>query len=195
MTFLPIAHRELRIASRKRALCVVRIVTAVIALVIGGFCFVLAAAGAGPAHSIGKALFAILTWMIFAVAIGAGLFVTSDSLSEEKREGTLGLLFLTDLRGYDVVAGKFLATSLRSLYGMIAVLPVLGVTLLMVGVSGDELWKTSVALVNALFFSRAVGLFVSSVGRDWHRVMSATLTLMLLFTIVPPVLDWIVGRF
>ena len=28
---------------------------------------------------------------------------TADSLSAEKREGTLGLLFLTDLRGYDVV--------------------------------------------------------------------------------------------
>jgi ABC-type transport system involved in multi-copper enzyme maturation permease subunit len=194
VTFLPIAQRELRIACRKRGTFVVRITTAVIALVIGGFCFVLAVAGAAPVPGIGKALFVILTWLIFAVALAAGVFVTSDSLSEEKRDGTLGLLFLTDLRGYDVVAGKFLATSLRSLYGMIAVLPVLGVTLLMGGVSGMQFWRTSLALMNALFFSLAVGLFVSSLGRDWHRVMSGTLGLLLLFSFAPPILDWIIGK-
>ena len=29
--------------------------------------------------------------------------VTADALSSEKRNGTLGLLFLTDLKGYDIV--------------------------------------------------------------------------------------------
>ena len=32
--------------------------------------------------------------------------MTADCLSEEKREGTLGLLFLTDLRGYDIVVSS-----------------------------------------------------------------------------------------
>jgi hypothetical protein len=169
---------------------VVRIVTALIGLVIGGFCFLLSALANGPMAGIGKVLFVILTWISLAAALGAGLFVTSDSLSEEKREGTLGLLFLTDLRGYDVVAGKFLATSLRSFYGMIALFPVLGVTLLMGGVSGTEFWKTALALINALFFSLAVGLFVSATGREWHRVMSQTLLLLLFFCFALPVLDW-----
>ena len=193
MTFLPVAHRELRAACRKRATFVVRITTALIGLVIGGFCILLTTLAHAPMAGIGKGLFVVLTWISLAAALGAGLFVTSDCISEEKRQGTLGLLFLTDLRGYDVVAGKFFATSLRSLYGMMALFPVLGVTLLMGGVSGGEFWKTALALINALFFSLAVGLFVSATGRDWHRVMAGALLLLLFFNFVLPVLNMVIG--
>jgi hypothetical protein len=194
VTFLPVAHRELRVACRKRGTFVTRVVTALIGLVIGGFCLLLSSLANGPMAGIGKALFVILTWISLAAALGAGLFVTSDCLSEEKREGTLGLLFLTDLRGYDVVAGKFLATSLRAFYGMFALFPVLGVTLLMGGVSGIEFWKTALALINALFFSLAVGLFVSATGRDWHRVMWQTLLWLALFCFILPATDWLVSE-
>src|SRR5262245_19746445 len=98
VTFLPVAHRELRTACRKRGTFVVRIVTAVIGLIVGGICFILVSGNAVPSAGVGKALFVILTWISLAAALGSGLFVTSDSISEEKREGTLGLLFLTDLR-------------------------------------------------------------------------------------------------
>jgi hypothetical protein len=60
---------------------------------------------------------------------------TADALSEEKREGTLGLLFLTDLKGYDVVLGKLLATSLTSFYGVLAIVPPLSIPLLLGGVT------------------------------------------------------------
>jgi len=38
----------------------------------------------------------------FGFTLLCGVFLTSDCLSEEKREGTLGLLFLTDLKGFDI---------------------------------------------------------------------------------------------
>ena len=50
--------------------------------------------------SLGSGLFGVLTWLSVATALCAGLFFTSDCLSEEKREGTLGFLFLTDLRDF-----------------------------------------------------------------------------------------------
>ena len=75
-------------------------------------------------------------------------------------------MFLTDLRGYEVVLGKLLATSLRGFYALLAVVPILAVTLLMGGVSGAQFWKTSLALVNALILSLAAGLFVSALSRD-----------------------------
>ena len=65
---------------------------------------------------IGQVLFSMLKWLCFAFACASGIFLTADCLSDEKRDGTLGLLFLTDLRGYDVVTGKIMATSLRSAY-------------------------------------------------------------------------------
>ena len=57
----------------------------------------------------GKALYTTLTGFAFGLCLLAGVLLTADCLSEEKREGTLGLLFLTDLKGYDVVLGKFMA--------------------------------------------------------------------------------------
>src|SRR5205814_5023244 len=129
-----------------------------------------------------------------ATALSAGLFFTSDCLSEEKREGTLGFLFLTDLRGYDVAGGKLLATSLRGFYGLLAILPILAVTLLMGGVTGAQFWKTSLALANALFCSLAAGLFVSAISRDSQKALGATLFLLLLFTFGGPLGDAILGR-
>ena len=63
----------------------------------------------------------------------------------------MGLLFLTDLKGYDVVLGKFIARSLPALYGLLALLPLIGIPLLLGGVTGSEFWRMALALVNALF--------------------------------------------
>ena len=54
-------------------------------------------------RTIGTAMFKTLAWLGFAFCLFAGLRNTVDCLSSEKREGTLGLLFLTELTGVDVV--------------------------------------------------------------------------------------------
>jgi hypothetical protein len=147
-------------------------------------------ARAGTA-SFGSVVFSILTWLGLAGTLCAGLFFTADCLSEEKREGTLGFLFLTDLRGYDVVLGKLLATSLRGFYALLAALPVIGVTLLMGGITGGQFWKTSLALVHALFFSLAAGLVVSATSRDAQKALAGTFLLLLLLSAGGPVIDWL----
>jgi len=143
----------------------------------------------GHLRDMGGLLFNILTWISLIAVLAAGLFFTSDCISEEKREGTLGFLFLTDLRGYDIAAGKLLATSLRCVYGLLALFPVLGMTLLMGGVTGLAFWKVALALINALLCSLVVGLFVSSVGRDSQAVLGGTALLMLLLTLAAPLGD------
>jgi len=198
MTFLPIVERELRVAARKRSTYWLRTVAALIALVIGTACLLLFHLGGVGRSGAGGMVFGAIMWLFICIAFGAGLFFTSDSLSEEKREGTIGFLFLTDLRGYDVVAGKLLATSLRGFFPLLAFFPIVALTLLMGGVSGDEFWKTSVALLNALFFSLAAGLFVSAISRDSQRALVATLFLMLFFIFAGPWADdliaYILGR-
>jgi hypothetical protein len=57
-----------------------------------------------PAQA-GASLFVTLSNIAFMACLAAGALLTADCISEEKREGTLGLLFLTDLRGRDVVFG------------------------------------------------------------------------------------------
>jgi ABC-type transport system involved in multi-copper enzyme maturation permease subunit len=189
MTFLPIVTRELGVAARKRSTFWLRIAAALVAVVIGVGCLMLTKVGLFGTSSLGHVLFGVLTWISVAAALSAGLFFTSDCLSEEKREGTLGFLFLTDLKGYDVAGGKLLATSMRGFYALLAVLPILAVTLLMGGVAGAQFWKTSLALFNALFCSLAVGLFVSAISRDSQKALGATLALLLLFIFGGPLGD------
>ena len=54
----------------------------------------------------GLALFIALSAIAYIYSLRAGALSTADCVSEEKREGTLGLLFLTDLKSYDIVLGK-----------------------------------------------------------------------------------------
>ena len=196
MTFLPIVDRELRVAARKRSTFWLRVVAALVTitisaafLAIGGL---MEMQGGMFPLSLGAVLFAILTWMSFGCACFAGVFFTSDTLSEEKREGTLGLLFLTDLRSYDVVLGKLMAMSLRTFYALLAIFPIVGITLLMGGVTGAEFWQRMLVLVNTLFFSLAAGMFVSSISRESQKALGGTLFLILLFVVGLPLIDvWI----
>lgn len=189
MTLLPIVDRELCVAARKRSTFWLRLVAALVALTIGSGVLVLSLLFGRGVVQLGSGLFGALTWISLAVALGAGLFFTSDSLSEEKREGTLGLLFLTDLRGYDVVLGKLLATSLRGGYALLAVFPVLAITFLLGGVTGGQFWRAVLAIVNALFFSLALGLFVSTLSRDSQRALAGTLGLLVVFLAAGPLAD------
>ncbi|HEY5911423.1 MAG TPA: hypothetical protein VJA21_12555 [Verrucomicrobiae bacterium] len=183
MNCLPIAGRELSVAARKRSTNWLRVAAAVTALVIGSSFFLVSTLQRTSAAQIGSTLFQVLNWMCLAAGLSVGLFFTSDCLSEEKREGTLGLLFLTELRGYDVVLGKLLATSLRGFYGLLALLPILAITQLMGGVTGAQYWKSSLALVNGLFISLAAGMLVSALSRDSQKALTATLLLLLLLSL------------
>src|SRR5258706_16014561 len=99
MSFLPIVERELRVRSRRKSTYRFRQGGALIAIIIVGFMLVVSGAFAGPGIA-GKPLFEILAWMVFVACLLEGARNTADCLSEEKRAGTLGLLFLTDLKGY-----------------------------------------------------------------------------------------------
>lgn len=179
MTFLPIVQRELRAASRRPSTHHIRCWTAVLAI---GASFI-ASLAATPLPGVARivnALFGVQTGCAFGLSLLAGVFLTSDCLSEEKREGTLGLLLLTDLKSYDIVLGKFVATSLSALYCLLALLPVTAVPLLLGGVTLGEFWRMALALVNAMFFSLAAGLCVSAFVNDYARALGCTLALVVL---------------
>src|SRR5207302_1134163 len=152
MTFLPIVQRELRVAARRKGTYRIRSWTAVIAMGVSFVSFFFLWLAGGVRGNIGNQLFSNLTSYAFGLCLLAGVFLTADSLSEEKREGTLGLLFLTDLHGYDIVLGKFVARSLNAFYALFALLPLIALPLLMGGVTGAEFWRMTLALVNGLFF-------------------------------------------
>ncbi len=114
----------------------------------------------------------------------AGVFLTADSLSEEKREGTLGLLFLTELHGHDVVLGKLATGSVHALCAWLAVFPVLALPLLSGGVSPGEFWRVTLALNATLFMSLAAGLLVSAWSRETRQALGGMLLILVTVTLI-----------
>jgi ABC-type transport system involved in cytochrome c biogenesis permease component len=188
MSFLPIVERELRVAARRRGTYWLRFGLVLGTLVIW---FMLLATGKGSSGEMGKVLFVAVGIIALGFCLLAGVFLTADCLSEEKREGTLGLLFLTELKGYDVVLGKLIATSLHSFYGLLAVLPILALPLLMGGVTAGEFWRVTVALIATLMWSLSVGMVVSGFCRDARQAMGLTLVVLVVLAGLMPVLWWL----
>jgi len=187
VTLLPIVSRELRVASRKRMTYWSRFGTAIIAF--GAFIWVwLSMARHATNSQRGMMLFSVISGAAFLFALIAGAAITADCISEEKRDGTLGLLFLTDLRGYDVVFGKLFATSIDSFYRLVAVFPILAIPVMMGGVAPEEVGRVVLVLLNTLFLSLCLGIFFSSISRDDRRARALTGGVLLFLTLGVPAL-------
>lgn len=183
MTYLPIVQRELLVASRRRGTYWSRFAAALTGVVLTGW--VVLAVKQSDAI-IGSALFVVASTVVFLYATIAGTLSTCDCLSGEKREGTLGLLFLTDLKGHDVVLGKLAATSVNVLYGMLAVMPMLAIPFILGGVTQAEMLRVVLVSINLLFFSLSLGLFASAVCRQDHRSLGLSVGLGLLLLAAGP---------
>lgn len=191
MSFLPIVERELRAAARQpatyrtRTWCVI-----VTSLMAAGLVLL----GDLTAPGTGNPVFPALATLAFLYCLVAGARYAADALSEEKREGTLGLLFLTDLRGYDIVLGKLVAVSARTFQGLFAFFPVLAIGLVMGGITNGEFWRAAASLSNALFFSLCVSLWVSSLSRTAHAALAGSAALLVFLTVTGQGVDWLLGQ-
>ena len=190
MSFLPIVQRELRVGARRVATYRFRLISALVAILFVGGLLLWAEVTSARA-AIGTGMFYTLAGATFLYCLFAGLRNTADCLSEEKRAGTLGLLFLTDLRGYDVVFGKFAATSLTTFYGLLAVFPPLGIPLVLGGVTVGEFWRLTIVLLVTMFFSLTAGLAVSSFTREARHAWGGAALVTATVSIVPWALNFL----
>ncbi|MHB8524152.1 MAG: ABC transporter permease [Limisphaerales bacterium] len=179
MTFLPIVQRELRVASRRSMTYWSRLSTAAATLFVS-MVMLYSMGLMMPTHLLSAAMFQTLIWFVFIYALFVGARITADCVSVEKRDGTLGLLFLTDLKGYDVVLGKLAATSLPAFYGLVAGVPILAIPLLLGGVGLSEMGRATLVLLNTMFFSLAAGMLVSAVSRNERKAASGAIILIAL---------------
>lgn len=193
MTLLPIVARELLVASRRRATYWTRFSASLIAIVVSSFAWAIFVRKSSK--DTGLALFVALSIIAYIYSLIVGAHSTADSVSEEKREGTLGLLFLTDLKSYDIVLGKLAASSLTAVYGLLAIFPVMGVPLLLGGVAPSEFWRVVLVCANNLFFSLTVGLLCSAICKDERKALGLTIGIILLITAGwPALIAWIASE-
>jgi ABC-type transport system involved in cytochrome c biogenesis permease component len=182
MPFLPIAERELRVAVHQPRTWWRRVMTTTVGLALFAFMFAVLGQFRGLLF-IGRELFAALSWVGMIYALLAGPLTTADCLSRERRDGTLGLLFLTDLRSYDVVLGKMAAASLRIALDLTAVLPLAAIPMLMGGVSLTQVAVVAVAIVTIMFLSLAVGTCASALSSSGRSSLAITLGVLFFLTV------------
>lgn len=177
MVFLPLAWREAKVAARKRRHYLVRVLVAAAFMLAIPLRF-----DAARSSGTGEPIFQTMSWLAFLYCLLAGILRTCDTLAEEKREGTLGLLLLTDLRPTSVLVGKMLSASAGAFFGLLAILPILAFPLLMGGVTKDQVMRTSLSLVNTLFLSIAWGLLISALARRSVVVLLAAFLVPVFFS-------------
>jgi ABC-type transport system involved in multi-copper enzyme maturation permease subunit len=181
MKWLPVIARELRSEARQPFTYWMRLIAAALALGIA----VLGSFDRWQGTWSGSEFFDIVQPTLFSLIWLFAPIMTCDSISRERREGTLGLLLLTLLRPMDVGLAKACSGILRSLSVVLAVLPMLAIALLLGGVSRNDLLRAGMMDAMALLGAIGAGLLASSRCRNFSRaaVLALVLAALALFVL------------
>src|SRR5262245_32263709 len=167
MTVLPVIVRELRAEARHAFNYWLRVLGALALL----FVTIVMWLDQGFSAQGGGKLFGNLnTTLFFSIWILVPM-LTADCISREKREGTIGLLFLTPLKALDIVIAKGLVHGVRAMTLLLAVLPVLVLPFLIGGVGWKEALLSVMTNLSSLFLALSAGLLASSRARRWLRAL------------------------
>jgi len=168
MNVLPVITRELRAQARQPFTYWLRML---------GLVAIIGAAGAfvvehGLMPGSGGQMFAFLhgtlllsIWVLVPMSV-------ADCLSQERREGTLGLLLLTPLRPWDIVLAKAAAHVLRAFTLWLVVLPVMALAFLQGGVGWREALLSTSINFSSLCAAVGAGVLASSCSKQWLRALS-----------------------
>ena len=190
MNFLPLADRELRITARKARTYCLRSAIALGTMAMGTVFIVLGFSRIISPSSAGKAFFESMSVALY-VGVTLDTLTAAGSLGRERRENTLGFLFLTPLKGYDVVAGKLAGVLVHQFYALLATLPVMSISFFIGGVSGSDFMRMAIALLNALFFSSTLGLLTGACIQRESRAVGGAVAMSVLFCIGLPIIGFV----
>ncbi|HTA29035.1 MAG TPA: ABC transporter permease subunit, partial [Candidatus Cybelea sp.] len=163
MACLPLIERELRVALRKQRPAQGRLKIA--ALAISGSILFLWFGSVTNDHGVGRSLEELLCLAGLYYVVRAPT-LTAGVLAEERRNQTLGLLFLSGLGAGEVFAGKFLSAALIAFTNLLAIFPMLALPFLIGGVSYDLFLAIICALPALMLFALAISLLASVLTQE-----------------------------
>ncbi|MCS1410196.1 MAG: hypothetical protein M2R45_03385 [Verrucomicrobia subdivision 3 bacterium] len=126
-----------------------------------------------------------LTIVLFLIANIAGIRSTYDTIGRERRQGTLSLMYLTGLQPQAVMIAKLASNGLQNVWAVIAVLPILGIPLLIGGVSGLLYVEIILAILATLWVAMTVGFVKSCEEQNEHLAFSKALRKVFLLNLSP----------
>ena len=141
---------------------------------------------ANPFRTFGAALFGELNLFMFGAIWLFVPLAAADAISRERREGTLALLYLTELRSLGIVLGKAFVHMLRSLSLFLTMAPWLVLPVLFGGVELRDIRMALLLDLVAVLLAMAAGLMASTIPRDWLKsvLLAELFALVLLLTML-----------
>lgn len=180
----PIFDKELRVASRRRRLYVLRFayVVALVLVVLQLWSSLLrTSGGAGAAlqasrlAEMGKGIVAMVVWFQFITGQILAAALLGDAISVEIRQRTLDVLMVTPVRSIQIVTGKLVSKLLQAASLLAISLPVLAVVRVFGGVPWDYLIAGLCVTASAGVFAGALSLTLSISNRNPHHAVLAVI--------------------
>jgi ABC-type transport system involved in multi-copper enzyme maturation permease subunit len=168
----PVVQRELRATARWPLRRWLRVGGA-----LGGLIVYWSIAVSVPESFVGIQVIEIIHVLLLGLIWGFVPAITADCIARERREGTLGLLFLTPLTASGVVLGKILAQTLRALTLWLAVLPALTIPFLY----GSVTWADVVSIFTIELCAGMMGLAAGVLASSLTDSRALAFTLAFLF--------------
>jgi ABC-type transport system involved in multi-copper enzyme maturation permease subunit len=188
MSVLPIIVRELRAQARQPLTYWLRLAggislgcaiafalwtmgTAQSGQAAGGWIARVGNPGPNPFQTFGTALFGKMNLFIFAAIWLFVPLAAADAISRERREGTLSLLYLTELHAFGIVLGKTFVHMLRSLSLFLTMAPWLLLPVLLGGVELRDIRMALLLDFASVLLAMAAGMAASTIPRDWLKAV------------------------
>lgn len=163
MAFPPLIERDLRLALRKQHTVWSRFRTAAFAVAVAALFLMWSRFSPGNARGRSLEMFFSLAGLFFVLRTPG---MTAGVLADERRNQTLGLLFLTGMSPGEIFLSKLLSTALRSFTNLLVIFPLLALPFLLGGVSHDVYVGTLCGLPVLMFFALAVSILGSAMSQD-----------------------------
>lgn len=131
----------------------------------------------------GREIFVYLAYFQFFLAASLSPALTANAITSEKTAGTLGILFLSQIRSSDIVIGKLLPRLVDLATAILASLPLVLVFLLFGGVSTEEYVQVYLVMTAVALFGASAGIFFSVILRNGGAaiILSYAATALYLF--------------
>jgi ABC-type Na+ efflux pump permease subunit len=184
----PVVERELRVGLLRRKSREQWVRAARIAGGITLFFLLFMAMGSNPWQ--GRTLFRFLFVLACFGVVTRGFGLTSDLFSEERRNGTLGLLVLTGLTPLEIFAYKLFGAAILTSYGLLGSLPFFAIPFLAGGVSAEQFLCAVVFLTNALLFCISIGLLASVIHREGGQAHTSAFAIAAILSSAAPLSWW-----
>jgi ABC-type Na+ efflux pump permease subunit len=179
----PVVQRELREASRRPVNHRLRLLSAGVGTLLLWVIVAILRVQRAPEAQLGGWLLCGLHTFLLGLILLVVPGLTADCIAREKREGTLGLLFLTPLSAEGIVAGKALAHALRAFTLWLAVLPLLTIPFLAGGITWFDACSALSLEFSATVLCLAAGLLASSLVKERNTAFLLAFALGAIFLV------------